>query len=166
MCSTQNARALNTFQTEMPIQIEDLDNRIGNLIRLTGSVDEDEYFAAIRPHLEQEPNKFAKYRFSISDYSQVTELTIPSSAVKRLADLCKVSAQTNPEVLIATVAQGDLAFGVSRMWEMLIDEVEGWEPRVFRSMPDAQDWINLRVHARFGLTGLTFEPVSNTAQGS
>jgi hypothetical protein len=140
----------------MSVHIKDVDNGLGNVITVTGSLLEKEYLVRIRQHLEQDPEKFAGYRFSLADYSGVVELDLPTVAVRKIADMCKLAAKQNPDIVVATVAQGDLEYGLARMWEMLID-VGTWEVRVFRNVGDARDWIIRRVNERWGISGLTFE---------
>jgi hypothetical protein len=148
----------------MPVAIKDVDNGLGNVITVTGSLLEKEYLSSLKQHFGQSPEKFAGYRFSLADYSGVAELDLPTVVVRKIADMCKLAVQKNPDVVVANVAQGEFEFGLARMWEMLID-AGSWEVRVFRTVPDAKNWIIRRVDERWGISGLTFEGETTSSGG-
>jgi hypothetical protein len=141
----------------MPLEVISLDGGIGNTIVGQGKVTEQEYVEVMTKHLTQDEDKFRKYRYSLSDYTAVTGLEVPTSAIKKMMQLARVSAATNPAAIVAIVANQDLVFGLSRMSEILLDATE-WEISVFRSRDEAEEWIRRRVNARFGIAELTMEP--------
>ncbi len=139
----------------MPFDIVDVDGELGSLLTATGTIGGEEYIEAVRGHLTQDPERYRKYRYSLSNYRDVDEIGVETTAVATVAELCKQAAAVNPDAIVAVVAKRDLVFGLSRMWEMMT-EGTGWEIHVFRTAEEAREWIRERVHIRFGITGLTF----------
>jgi hypothetical protein len=140
----------------MPIEIRDVDGSLGNLITATGFLSQSEYVEAIRQHLTQDGEKFRGYSFSLSDYNGITGADVPTRAIESVASMCKRAADLNPDAVVAVVAERDLEYGLSRMWEVLCDDV-AWEIRVFRRSEEARNWIMERVKDRWNITDLTFD---------
>ena len=138
----------------MPIKIKDVDNGFGNLILMSGIITEIEFAEAMHGHLSQDPDKFRKYLFSLTDLSEVTELDLSTSVIEKHSRACIHSAEINSEAIVAVVAPRDLEFGFSRMWEILCEEIS-WEIRVFRNKEEAEIWIRKRVKIKWGLSDLT-----------
>lgn len=138
----------------MPIEIRDMDGGIGNLIVGAGEVTEEEYIDALKKHLTQNRDKFKKYRYSIIDFTKVTEASVSSKAISLIANLCKGAAKVNPDPVVAVVANQELIYGLSRMWEMLCEETK-WKIMVFRSRDDGVAWLKERVRDQYGDTDLT-----------
>ena len=124
----------------MPIDIKDLDNEQGVIILGYGILTGKEYINALKSHLSQSDAKFKKYRYSLSDYTKVTQLDVSSSDVGLVAKLCEKASVTNPNIVVAVVADNDITFGMSRMWEILSDKTN-WGIMVFRKREDAEKWI-------------------------
>ena len=139
----------------MPIEITDLHDGIGNIIIGQGVITEKEYVDTLKEHLTQDENKFKKYRFSLSDYTAATEVGVSSKAIRLIADFCIAAAASNPDAVVATVADQDLIFGLARMSEILMART-GWESQVFRNREDAKPWIKERVKEKYGLEDVAF----------
>jgi hypothetical protein len=139
----------------MPMKIIDLDCGIGSLISGIGVVTEDEYVDSIIRHLTQNADKFKKYRYNISDYTAVTEVKVPTKSVAQIADYCKIAAIVNPDAVVAVVANQNLTYGLSIMWQILVDET-GWAHEVFRNRGDAESWTKGRVKEKYGTDDITF----------
>ena len=140
----------------MPIEIVDVDDGAGALITMTGIIAEAELAEAYEPHLNQDREKFRRYRFSLTDLRGVTELKLSTHAVQDHARRCARAAERNPDAVVAVVAEQDLEFGLARMWQMLA-EGTGWQIRVFRSDERARNWIRERVREEWNITDLTFD---------
>ena len=138
----------------MPIEIKDLDDGMGVSIIGRGVVTEEEYVDTLKKHLTQDKNKFKKYRYSISDYTAATKEKVPTKAINLIAQLCKEAALVNPDAVVAVVADKDITYGLSRMWEFFLGEII-WEVMVFRSRHDAETWVKKRVNEKFGINDLT-----------
>ena len=62
----------------MPIEMRDLGGGIGVIITGQGVVSDEEWVDALVKHLTQDEDKFKKYRYSLSDYTAVTEIELSS----------------------------------------------------------------------------------------
>lgn len=96
----------------MPIDIKDVDDGLGNLILMRGIVTESEFVEAMQGHLTQDPEKYRRYRFSLTDFSEATELDISSTVIREHSRACLQSTEVNPDALFAVVGPKDLEFGL------------------------------------------------------
>jgi hypothetical protein len=55
-----------------------------------------------------------------------------------------------PGLLVAVVAERNVVFGLTRMWEVFVEGI-GWEIKIFPSMAEAQSWIRTRAKEKFQL---------------
>ena len=140
----------------MPVKIVDLDNGRGNLISGAGTLTSKDYLKALKKHLSQDTEKFKRYKYSLADFTNVTKVEeFPSDDIELVAHLCRQAARINSDPLVVIVADQDLLFGLSRMWEILMDET-GWNIKVFRTRDAAETWIKEKAHKSFGIKDLTF----------
>ena len=139
----------------MPIEIRDADGGLGNIIRGWGVVTEEEFVVTYKQHLTQFNDRFRKYRYSLTDWTAVTEVKVSIKVVELISELCKDAWEFHPDAVDAIAADADITFGLSRMWEMLTDVIS-WETMVFRSRVDAEAWIKERVKEKYGIDDLTF----------
>ncbi|MFC1844448.1 hypothetical protein ACFLZ5_06615 [Thermodesulfobacteriota bacterium] len=140
----------------MPILVRDVNGGLGVSILGWGEVTEKEYVDAFTKHLTQDSHKLIKYRYCIADWMTVTKVEIPTVAIKLIARLSKNAATVNPDVIIATVADQDIMYGLSRMAQTLRDDAE-WENEVFRNRQEAEAWITARVKQKYGIENPTFD---------
>lgn len=138
----------------MSIEIRNLDGGVGNLIFGSGVINDDDYLLALRNHLMQDKTTFAKYRYSLADWTQVKETNVSTEAIRTVAELCKQASLVNSDVVVAVVAKSDLIFGLSRMSQVLMDGT-GWEHQVFRNREDAEEWIRVELLEKHGIDDLT-----------
>jgi len=94
--------------------------------------------------LTQDNNKLKKYRYCLADWTAVTKVEIPSAEIEHIAWLSKKATKVNPEVVIASVADQEIMYGLSRMAHILREGTD-WENEVFRNRQDAEVWIKQRV---------------------
>ena len=141
-------------QVVMGIEIKDVDNGLGNVILMKGVITESEFVGKMQRHLNQDPETYKRYRFSLTDISETTEINLSTDAIVEHSRACIRSAHINPDAVVAVVAPKDLGFGLSRMWEILCEEIF-WETNVFRTREEARKWIRKCVKQRWGITDLT-----------
>jgi hypothetical protein len=139
----------------MPMEIRDTDNGLGNIITGRDRIKDKEYVDAILKHLSQDEDKFKRYRYSLSDYTEVTNLEISSKSVELVAKYCQKASTVNSEAVVAIVAKKDVVYGLARMWEMLSDNTK-WDIKVFRSREEAEAWISEKVDMKYGIKNITF----------
>ena len=132
----------------MPIEITDIDEGRGVLINASGTLTDDEFLDSFRRHLTQDPDKFKKYRYSLTDYNKVNKLEVSTDAIHCVSDLCRRAAKVNPEPLVAIVCEHDLLYGLARMWQQLMDEGL-WETKIFRQDYEARSWLKKRAEEKW-----------------
>ena len=114
----------------MPIEANDLNGGLGVSFTARGVVTEDEYVDTLRKHLTQDKHKFEKYRYCIADWTEVSQMDVSTEAIKLIAWLSRKASTVNPYAIIATVADQDILYGLSRMAHTLRSET-GWENEIF-----------------------------------
>jgi hypothetical protein len=139
----------------MSIETTDLDGGIGVLFVGQGILTNQEYVDIYERHLRQDKEKFSKYRYSLSDFTEVSDTDVTNESIQFIAGLCIAASRINPYPIVALVANISLAYGLSRMFEALSFET-GWEVMVFRSKEEAMKWIKERVKDKYGIDDLSF----------
>ena len=80
-----------------------------------------------------------------------------ASEIETIAAQDKEISKYLPEYIVAIVAKKDVEFGVSRMWETLIEINDlQWETMVFKERDDAEEWIKHKVKEKYDID-LTFK---------
>ena len=92
----------------MPLTIKNTDGGQGNLITGKGHVSGQEYLSAMRAHLSQDAASFSCYRYSLADYTGITEIQISNDEIEEVVLLCRESAKINPNPLVALAAKSDV----------------------------------------------------------
>ena len=139
----------------MPIEINDWDGGLGNIIHGRGIVSDRELIDVLKRHLTQDREKFRKYRYSLCDLTAVTKLDVTNKTVETVANLCIEAAKVNLDPVVAFVGKRDHVFGLMRMHEVKISGTD-WETMVFRSKREAVGWIKEQVKEKFGIVNLSF----------
>ena len=80
----------------MPLNIKDIDRGIGVLITSSDSLEDTEYFEALKKHLTQDEAKFKKYRYTVCDLTGLTKINVSNKTVEQVASLCEAAAAVNP----------------------------------------------------------------------
>lgn len=140
----------------MPIEIKDLDGGLGTYIRGWDVIKKGELTNKLKIHASQDKEKLKKYRYSLSDYTAITKADISQSSIDQTADILLNLARINPDIIVATVANQDYIFGLSRMGEILRSS-GGWAEMVFRNIEEAETWIRKRMKEKFGIENITFK---------
>lgn len=85
-------------------------------------------------------HEIENYRYSISDFSELTEFEVSTSSVIDNAANSKIALETNSRGFMAVVVADDLLFGMGRMWEAYTESNPD-RVRIFKSRVDADAWI-------------------------
>lgn len=125
----------------MPIDIQYTEDN-GVIVRAVGQITIQDLVNANKSiYVNEEKIKSIKYQ--LCDLSQA-EGIITAHDVEVLAEQDKQAAKINPKMVIAIVGSKNVAYGLARMWQTLVDE-STFEKGVFRSVEEAKDWINTRI---------------------
>ena len=92
----------------------------------------------------ESPEKIKNIVYQICDLTNVSNISLSNSEIEEIAEQDSKAFQINPNMFIAIVADDDLIYGLSRMWEALAYDYP-FESTVFRTMDDAQQWIREKL---------------------
>jgi hypothetical protein len=130
----------------MPVELVSLHGGIGVLFICSGDVTAKDILDAKVLLLASSIRETCKY--AIVDLASVSNLEISASEVRDLADVDKrVAGQVRPGLIVSIVAPTNLAFDLSRMWQVLS---EVWETVIVRTGKEAEAWIRQKFQAGFG----------------
>lgn len=133
----------------MPIEIKDMDAGRGVIICGRGFLSDQEYNQALREHLSQPTEKLRGYYWSFSDFTAITGTDAKTETIREVARMCVNAAESNVDPVVAIAGTQDVAFGLSRMFEMLASDAH-WQVCVFRARDEAIRWIREIVKERYG----------------
>ena len=126
----------------MPIEVQYTEDNIGVVFSAVGKVTGKEIINT--QNSIYRTKKFANLRYWIVDRSRCTEYEVSADEVDQIAAMDNAAAKQNPKLLMALVAETDLQFGVSRMYEALVDE-NGFKTMSFRDRESAEMWIKCEL---------------------
>ena len=106
----------------------------------TGLVTGNELFDALESAMRDVMNG-QQIDKTFYDFSAVSAFDVSTEDILMYSDKCVSISKLTPNVKMVVVAQTDISFGVSRMWEMLVDKTE-WKIKIFRSRESAESWLN------------------------
>jgi hypothetical protein len=122
----------------MAIEINYLDDGVGIEIIASGIVPGDEVLAA---HKEiYSPDNLARQRYHIVDRTCCDYYCLRPEEIKQIADMDKAAARSNPNIRIAIVSPTDLQFGMSRMWQIYVED-SSLVTKIFHDRQSADAWI-------------------------
>lgn len=83
--------------------------------------------------------------YGLPDFTAITQFQVGTDDIKALAKINTEMAKiVRQPTCVAVVAPSDLAYGISRMWEVYVEPTL-WKTRVFRSRPEANAWLAERI---------------------
>jgi hypothetical protein len=145
----------------MPIEIQNCDGGIGNIIASRGLVTDQELIAILGNHLKHDDENFKNYKYILFDHTALTKMGITNDTAEIIADLCAETSRAHPDPIVAMVTNVSMGAGidlinrVSRMYELFINR-SSWETMVFRTRSEAVRWIRGKVKEKFGIDDLKF----------
>ncbi len=134
----------------MPIEFKYLDNGIGFGFTARGNFSGKELIG-VASNAYRSGKILRKNKYGIIDYSSVERFDVSNSDVQRIAELSVEASKIAPDRIIAVIANDDLSYGCSRMWEFLSSEIS-WDRMVFRLKNEAEEWLKKRVMEKFNLS--------------
>lgn len=104
----------------------------------------------VRATLGNDLPKMEKCTFLMVDLTDAALAQISTDALKELAGVHSVLAKhTFTGMPVAVVAPRDLEYGLSRMWQVFVEE-NGWETMILRSRTEAERWLQQRLTEIWG----------------
>ena len=129
----------------MPYRTEFIDGGTGVLNVGSGVVTSAEIIEGART-VQRDESRAKRLTHGLTDLTDVSELRVTTAELRLIVDASRKTAQLVPRGIVAIVAPRDHAFGMARMWELLIDEA-GWTTRVFRDRVEAELWLREQLGA-------------------
>jgi hypothetical protein len=109
----------------MPINIEGRQDGVGVIYNCHGDMTIDDFFQAGIGFLAF-PEGIKKLRYCVIDLTSVGAMHINSDDIRIVVEQNKrIAATAQPGALLAVASPGDLGFGLSRIWEVLVEQI-GW----------------------------------------
>ena len=143
----------------MPINIEGHQDGAGVIYNCHGDMTIDDFFQAGIGFLAF-PEEIKKWRYCLIDLTSVGAMRIHPDDIHTVVEQNKrIAAIAVPGPLLAVASPKDLGYGLSRVWEVLMEQI-GWETMTFRSRPEAELWIRQRAKDKFNLD----VPLASSAQ--
>ncbi len=94
--------------------------------------------------------KLKTRKWTLVDFSEVDAVEISDEELIEIAEADKKIASAVGPNIIAIVANKDLMFGMSRVWEVFVEMEEiGWHTNVFRTRVEAESWLKNEAKALF-----------------
>jgi hypothetical protein len=117
---------------------------------VTGILDGDALYHA-KVGLNERFPRISEWYFAFVDLSAVTQFDITAAHLEKIADQDRKLARfARPGLPVAIVVQGDLGFGISRMWQAA-SELTGWDTQVFRDRARAIAWLRHQVLTSYAI---------------
>jgi hypothetical protein len=142
----------------MPIEIADVDEGRGNIIKAWGVVTGREAVEAFTKHAEQDSEKFSKYKYSLADYTEVTRLYITLKELREIHKKIKEMTKINQEAIVASVMRNAVIYRATRILEKT-NVMKAWKHTSFRSVEEAKKWIEQEVKSRHGISNIKWKGI-------
>lgn len=118
----------------------------GIILDCHGSANRDE-IGELRGSLSRHCNELGRIQYLMIDLTNAALPELSTAELHKFASMAVAKASEGLRTLVAViVARRDLEFGLSRMWQILIEQT-GWRTMIFRSRPEAECWITGNLHA-------------------
>lgn len=86
----------------------------------------------------------SRHKYQIVNLANVERVEVSQEEAVKLANQDIEASNTNPDIVIAVVADLNHAFGLGRMWEAHANK-SGFKTMVFRKREEATAWINKMI---------------------
>lgn len=124
----------------MPYQIQISDEGREVLTTYYGIVTSSEMYDSFNERF-LDIRKLEKMRIVCSDFSEVTDFSLQTVDVQKLAKICIGASNHNAEITLVVIMPKDIEFGIGRMWEAYLDDIP-WKVMIVRTREEAEAWLN------------------------
>lgn len=139
----------------MPFFTETMDQGKGLVHTGRGEIQGEDILGLARRNLRP-PEEEEQIRYVIMDLTEAIFAGVTGDHIRQLAGENEIHAQRKSDHYIAIVAPGDHVFGISRMWQMLVEKLN-WRIRIYRHRDEALAWIRTCVPEAAFVTDLRAE---------
>jgi len=131
----------------MPVNITELDNGLGNLIKGEGFVTGKEFFDTLSEHVSKPEEQLKKYIYSISDYTEITGTDLALEYLYKSTLIMNNFSKINPDIIIVIAASDHIAYNLAKLWSLAANTT-GWHVMVFRKRTDLDYWLEDRLNKK------------------
>ncbi len=129
----------------MPYKISKLNDEGGVQTTFYGKVTDEMLIESNKERLAS-TELIKSYRYFISDYTDVTDLSISNHTIRKIAQMAINASKLNENILVVGILPNDLEFGLGRMWQgYASDEETGWCTKGFRTSDAADKWLKTQL---------------------
>lgn len=135
----------------MAITIQETVDGTGLTYEATGTVTGQELLAAVQ-HIRCMAEKNQRWMFCLHDFTHIESIKCSAEEIRTIAyqDKSQLASIVPAGFVVAVVTPRDHDYGLARMWQAYAEETR-WETGIFRSRPDAEQWIREKVRLTFGV---------------
>lgn len=135
----------------MPTKYKYLDNGLGILLIGEGILTGEDIIHSNR-EIFASTERMKKYKYGLIDWLDVTQVNISTSEIEIMVSQNEKASEYVSDVVVAVAAKNDLAFGLSRMWEIIV-ETTGlqWETMVFKDRDSVENWIKHKIKEKYNI---------------
>lgn len=127
----------------MPYKIDYLEDSGGVITTYWGELTEAEFVECTEAKFTTLDQR-VKYRYSISDFTAVTKLSISVDLLKSNALMSGYALDSIKDGYMAVVVNSDLIYGLGRQWKASTGNLDD-RVAIFRSREEAEDWIEEKL---------------------
>lgn len=132
----------------MSVETISLDNNIGIIHTWKNEVSGSDVLHVLKELFSK--NVFKEYKYWVTDFTGITKFPISQDEINQVVSLDKQAEKVNPNIIIVVIASEDLHFGLSRMWQIMADEI-CWDKIVVRSLDEADKQLINRMKEKFNI---------------
>jgi hypothetical protein len=122
----------------MPIELQYRDDETGVVFVCSGVVNGADFIEANEEIYA--PERLERLRYQLIDFSATERIEISSEQIREYAAMDVRAAARNPSLVVAVAGPTPITFGLSRMWQALVDE-SGIRSGVFHTVAEAESWL-------------------------
>ena len=140
----------------MPVNVTELDDGLGNLIKGEGHVSGEEFFNALSKHVSKPEEQLKKYIYSISDYTEITGSDVALDYLYKSALIMNDFSKINPNIIITIAASDNVAYNLAKLWSFLANST-GWNVGVFKTRKELNGWLEEKLNKKNSCINFEFD---------
>lgn len=119
-------------------------NNLGIIHKWSGPISPPDIFSLNRKVISSA--EFEEYLFWLTDFSDLTDIQFSRVDVEKVINLNQEAQRINPDLIAVVITSKELAYGLSRMWEIMAD-LEGinWDKMIIKNKEDACAFIEKKI---------------------
>ncbi len=133
----------------MSIDMKYVDEGIGVMYEGRGMMTGQEIIDADRNQLSN-LEMLKKKKHFLGDFSNIEDVNCSNEEIEKIVELDSKMFSITGMNLVVIVANKDIMFGTSRIWQTFVDRID-WKTHVCREMAEAETWLKTNMKTIFNL---------------